>query len=222
MQRLVRGLTHFQNHVFSEQREFFQKLAAGQAPETLFITCSDSRINPNLITNTEPGELFIIRNAGNIIPPHSQRPGGEAATIEYAVDALRVTDIVVCGHSQCGAMKAVIDPAALETMPLVKSWLDNAEATRRIAQSRYAHLSGQELLEVVVAENVLVQIEHLRTQPAVAAALARGAVRLHAWVYQIESGLVFAFDPENGQYAPIEGKMVPVVEGRRKKDSPWS
>ncbi len=222
MQRLVRGLSHFQNHVFSEQREFFQQLAAGQAPETLFITCSDSRINPNLITSTEPGELFIIRNAGNIIPPHSQRPGGEAATIEYAVDALKVTDIVVCGHSQCGAMKAVIDPASLDAMPLVKQWLDNAEATRRIAQSRYGHLRGQELLEVVVAENVLVQIEHLRTQPAVAAALARGAVRLHAWVYEIESGLVFAYDPDNGQYAPIEGKMVPVVEGRRKKDMPWS
>ncbi|MET0284035.1 MAG: carbonic anhydrase [Polyangiales bacterium] len=222
MQRLVRGLSHFQNHVFSEQREFFQKLATGQAPETLFITCSDSRINPNLITNTEPGELFIIRNAGNIIPPHSSAPGGEAATIEYAVDALKVSDIVVCGHSQCGAMKAVVDPSAVDSMPLVKAWLDNAEATKRIARTRYGHLSGQELLEVVVAENVLVQIEHLQTQPAVAAALARGAVRLHAWVYQIESGLVFAFDPSTGSFSPIEGKMVPVVEGRAKKDSPWS
>jgi carbonic anhydrase len=222
MQRLAHGLSHFQNHVFSEQREFFEKLAAGQAPETLFITCSDSRINPNLITNTEPGELFIIRNAGNIVPPHSHLAGGEAATIEYALEALKITDIVICGHSQCGAIKAVIDPTPLESMPLVKQWLDNAEATRRIAKARYSHLSGQDLLEVLVAEHVLVQIEHLRTQPAVAAALARGAVRLHAWVYQIETGLVHAYDPRKGQYAPIEGKLVPVSEGRRKKGSPWS
>jgi carbonic anhydrase len=222
MQRLVRGLSHFQQHVFSPQREFFEKLATGQAPETLFITCSDSRINPNLITNTEPGELFIIRNAGNIVPPHSHDPGGEAATIEYAVEALRVSDIVICGHSQCGAMKAVIDPAPLESMPIVKAWLDNAEATRRIAKDRYGHLSGPDLLEVVVAEHVLVQIEHLRTQPAVAAALARGTVRLHAWVYAIETGEVLAYDPEEGQYRPIEGKLVPVVEGKRKRESPWA
>jgi carbonic anhydrase len=222
MQRLAHGLHHFQQHIFRPQREFFERLAAGQAPETLFITCSDSRINPNLITQTEPGELFIIRNAGNIVPPHSHVPGGEAATIEYAVEALGVSDIVICGHSQCGAMKALVDPSPLERMPLVRAWLDNAEATRRIAKARYAHLTGKDLLEVMVAENVLVQIEHLRTQPAVAAALAAGTVRLHAWVYAIESGQVFAFDPEQGQYAPIEGKLVPVMEGLRRAANPWS
>jgi carbonic anhydrase len=222
MHRLADGLHHFQQHVFRSQREFFERLATGQAPETLFITCSDSRINPNLITQTEPGELFIVRNAGNIVPPHSHDPGGEAATIEYALEALSVSDIVVCGHSQCGAMKALIDPAPLANMPVVATWLDNAEATRRIAKTRYAHLQGEELLEVVVAENVLVQIEHLRTQPSVAAALARGAVRLHAWVYAIETGLVFAYDPEQGQYAPIEGQLVPVVEGSRRAHGPWS
>ncbi|MET0340985.1 MAG: carbonic anhydrase [Polyangiales bacterium] len=222
MQKLVHGLHHFQQHVFRPQREFFAQLASGQAPETLFITCSDSRINPNLITQTDPGELFIIRNAGNIVPPHRHEPGGEAATVEYAVDALGVTDIVICGHSQCGAMKALIDPAPLANMPVVAAWLQNAEATRRIARDRYAHLSGPDLLEVMVAENVLVQIEHLRTQPSVAAALARGSVRLHAWVYAIESGQVHAYDPERGQYAPIEGKLVPVVEGTRTRQTPWS
>ena len=102
------------------------------------------------------------------------------------------------------------------------AWLQNAESTRRIVRDRYAHLTGSDLLEVMVAENVLVQIEHLRTQPAVAAALARGAVRLHAWVYAIESGQVFSYDPERGQYAPIEGKLVPVLEGARKRQTPWS
>jgi carbonic anhydrase len=222
MNKLVQGLHHFQQHVFRPQREFFETLAAGQRPEVLFIACSDSRINPNLITQTDPGELFIVRNAGNIVPPHSHDPGGEAATIEYAIDALGVSDVIVCGHSQCGAMKALIQPELVAEMPIVATWLENAEATRRIMHSNYKHLSGDDLLEVVVAENVLVQIEHLRTQPAVAAALARGALRLHAWVYTIESGEVFAYDPESGQYERIEGQLVPVVQGKRSTIRPWS
>jgi carbonic anhydrase len=221
--KLVRGLHHFQQHVFRPQREFFETLATGQTPEVLFITCSDSRINPNLITQTDPGDLFIVRNAGNIVPPHSHDPGGEAATIEYAIEALGVTDVIVCGHSQCGAMKALVKPELLASMPIVATWLENAEATRRIIRASYGHLSGDELLEIVVAENVLVQIEHLRTQPAVAAALSRGALRLHAWVYTIETGEVFAYDPEDGQYGRVEGQMVPVVTtGKRGTIRPWS
>jgi carbonic anhydrase len=222
MQRLVRGLHHFQQHVFRPQREFFEQLAKGQAPETLFITCSDSRINPNLITQTEPGELFIVRNAGNIVPPHSHDPGGEAATIEYAVEVLGVKDIIVCGHAECGAVKALLDPSGLEEMPIVRAWLDHAEATRRIARKSYAHLSGNDLLEVMVAENVLVQIDHLRTQPAVAAGIARGDLQLHAWVYAVRTGQVFAYDPGTGQYEPIEGKMVPVTASERRTLLPWS
>jgi carbonic anhydrase len=222
MQKLIRGLHHFQQHVFRPQREFFETLASGQRPEVLFISCSDSRINPNLITQTGPGELFIVRNAGNIVPPHSHDPGGEAATIEYAVEALRVTDIIICGHSRCGAMNALIHPESLANMPIVQAWLANAEAVRRIMRTSYGHVTGDALLDVLVAENVLVQIEHLRTQPAVAAALARGMVRLHAWVYTIESGEVFAYDPESGQYEYIEGKLVPVVEGTRGTLLPWS
>jgi carbonic anhydrase len=222
MQRLVRGLHHFQQHVFRPQREFFEQLAKGQAPETLFITCSDSRINPNLITQTEPGELFIVRNAGNIVPPHSHDPGGEAATIEYAVEALGVKDIIVCGHAECGAVKAILDPKSLDEMPIVAAWLAHAEATRRIAKKSYAHLAGDELLEVMVAENVLVQIDHLRTQPAVAAGLARGDLQLHAWVYAVRTGQVYAYDPASGQYEPIEGKLVPVTASERRTLLPWS
>jgi carbonic anhydrase len=222
MNKLVQGLHHFQQHVFRPQREFFEKLAAGQAPEVLFICCSDSRINPNLITQTHPGDLFIVRNAGNIVPPHSHDPGGEAATVEYAIEALGVTDVIVCGHSQCGAMKAILQPEMLVNMPIVATWLENAEATRRIVRANYGHLTGDELLEAAVAENVLVQIEHLRTQPAVAAALARGALRLHAWVYTIETGEVYAYDPEDGQYGRVEGALVPVVAGKRNTIRPWS
>jgi carbonic anhydrase len=222
MSNLIGGLHHFQQHVFRPQREFFEQLERGQTPEVLFITCSDSRINPNLLTQTEPGELFIMRNAGNIVPPHSHDPGGEAATVEYAIEALGVSDIIVCGHSQCGAMKGLMDPAALESMPVVRAWLTHAESTRRIVQSNYQHLSGEELLEVLVAENVLVQIDHLRTQPAVAAALARGKLRLHAWVYEIKTGRVLAYDPASGQYEPIKGALVPVVESTRHQGRPWS
>jgi carbonic anhydrase len=222
MKKLVGGLHHFHQHVFRPRREFFEQLAEGQAPEALVITCSDSRINPNLITQTEPGELFIIRNAGNIVPPHGHDPGGEAATIEYAIEALGVKDVIVCGHSQCGAIKALVNPESLQGMPIVASWLSHAEATRRIAASSYQHLKGDDLLEVMVAENVLVQIDHLRTQPAVAAALVRGTLRLHAWVYEIETGTVFSFDPEVGQFEPIEGTLVPVVQSTRRSPSPWS
>ena len=117
MQKLVQGIHHFQRNIFSSQRELFERLAVGQNPDALFITCSDSRINPNLITQTEPGELFIVRNAGNIVPPYGASEGGEAAAIEFAVVGLGVKDIIICGHSQCGAMKGLLDPKSLDGLP---------------------------------------------------------------------------------------------------------
>ena len=117
MQRLVDGVQRFQTNVFSAQRHLFERLAEGQNPLALFITCSDSRINPNLITQTEPGELFILRNAGNIVPPYGASRGGEEGSIEYAVSVLGVEDIIVCGHSHCGAMSALLDPAPRAHVP---------------------------------------------------------------------------------------------------------
>jgi carbonic anhydrase len=202
MQKLIQGLHAFQENIFRPQREFFENLAHGQQPEALFITCSDSRINPCLLTQTQPGELFILRNAGNIVPPHGL-PGGEAATIEYAVTVLKVHDIIVCGHTHCGAMAAVLAPDERTRLPIVDAWLGHAEATRRILAEHYQHLSGDALLTAAVEENVLVQLEHLRTQPAVAAALAGSSLRIHGWVYQIETGRVFTFDPAQGQFVPL-------------------
>ncbi len=205
MQKLVNGVHHFQRGVFGSQREFFEKLVAGQRPMALFITCSDSRISPNLITQTEPGDLFILRNAGNIVPPYgASTPGGDAATIEFALAGLSIPDIIVCGHSHCGAMKALIgDPSQLEDMPAMRSWLGNAEATRRIIREKYQHLEGQALITACVEENVLVQLENLRTHPVVAAGLAKKTVNLHGWVYKLETGEVFAFDPQQGQFVPL-------------------
>jgi carbonic anhydrase len=203
MQRLIQGLHEFQTNIFSSQRELFQRLAHGQKPEALFITCSDSRVDPNLVTQTNPGELFILRDAGNIVPPLGGPVGAAHATIEYAVAVLQVRDIILCGHSHCGAMDGLLHPERLEGLPMVTAWLAHAEKTRRIVRENYGHLSGADLLTAAAEENVLVQLGHLRTHPSVAAALDRGELSLHGWVYKFETGEVFAYAPEEGQFLPL-------------------
>lgn len=205
VQQLVAGVHRFRREVFREQRELFERLAQGQEPQTLFITCSDSRIDPNLITHTAPGDLFVLRNAGNIIPAFGATSGGEVATIEFAVTGLAVHDIVVCGHSHCGAMKGLLHPEYVAEMPAVADWLKHAEATRRIIASKYGHLRGTDLLDAAIEENVLMQLENLQTHPAVAVALAQDQIKLHAWVYEIESGEVFAYDDDAKQFLPLGG-----------------
>jgi carbonic anhydrase len=204
MEKLVQGIHDFQTYYFSSQQTLFEHLASGQKPMALFITCSDSRISPILLTQAKPGDLFSLRNAGNIIPPYGASRGGEEATIEYAVRALNIEHIIVCGHSHCGAMKALLHPEDVAEMPAVASWLSHAEATRRIVKENYTHLVDEvSRLKAAVEENVLVQLENLRTHPAVAAKLAKRAISLHGWVYKIETGQVFSYDPVQGQYAPI-------------------
>ncbi|MBU6454769.1 MAG: carbonic anhydrase [Cyanobacteria bacterium REEB67] len=210
MEKLITGLHHFQSHIFQSHKELFSRLALGQAPEALFITCSDSRINPNMITDTKPGDLFILRNAGNIIPAYNPLSGGEAGTIEFAVGGLGVKDIIVCGHSLCGAMSGLLNPDQVEHMPLVKAWLQQAEATRRVVRDNYSNLSDVELLSVAIQENVLAQIENLKTHPAVASRLSQGALTIHGWVYKIQTGEIFSYDPKNGQFCPLtDAKIVP-------------
>jgi carbonic anhydrase len=203
VQQLVAGVHRFKHEVFREQRELFQRLAEGQSPQTLFITCSDSRIDPNLITHTDPGDLFVLRNAGNIVPAYGAKSGGEVATIEFAVTGLGVSDIVVCGHSHCGAMKGLLHPEYLTEMPAVVEFLHHAEATRRIVKSKYSNLHGEPLLDATIEENVLVQLENLQTHPAVAAGIATGKLKLHAWVYDIATGEVYAYGDESEQFLPL-------------------
>jgi carbonic anhydrase len=211
MQKLLEGIHQFQSNIFSSQRELFERLADVQNPVALFITCSDSRLNPNLVTQTDPGELFILRNAGNIIPPYGTSSSGEAATIEFALVGLNIQDIIVCGHSRCGAMQALLDPHKVDDMPAMSSWLTHAEATRRIMRDKYPDRTGSARLTTTVEENVLVQLENLRTHPAVAAGLARGKLKLHGWVYKIETGEVFAYDPERGQFVSVAEAQPPSV-----------
>ncbi len=203
MQKLVHGLHHFQKHVFGSKKELFERLRSSQAPDALFITCSDSRINPNLITNTEPGEIFILRNAGNIIPPHGAANGGEAATIEFAVKALGIKDIIICGHSDCGAVKGLLHPESLNDMPTVAQWLSHAEATRWIVKDNYTNLPEDQKINVAIQENVLVQLENIKTLPSVASRLVKGDLNLHGWVYKFETGDVFAYNAEQGQFIKL-------------------
>ncbi|MEQ8784949.1 MAG: carbonic anhydrase [Pirellulaceae bacterium] len=205
MQKLIEGIHQFQQTIFDSQKRLFERLAQGQQPLALFITCSDSRIDPSLLTQTQPGELFIMRNAGNIVPPHGAICGGEAATIEYAVAVLKVRDVIICGHSLCGAMGAVLHPEQLDGLGAVKAWLNHAEATSRIIKENYQHIQDENArLTATVEENVLVQLENLRTHPSVAAAVSRGDLKLHGWTYKFETGQVFAYDPQNGQFLPLE------------------
>lgn len=203
MQKLIQGIHQFREQDFRPLQGLFEQLAQGQNPETLFITCSDSRIDPNLLTRAKPGDLFILRNAGNIVPPHGAANGGEAATIEFAVAALGVKDIIICGHSHCGAMKGLLQPETVARLPSVSTWLSHAETTRRIVRDNYGHLDGDRLVTATVEENVLVQLENLRTLPAVASRLVRGDLHLHGWVYKIETGEVFAYDLNCGQFVPL-------------------
>src|SRR5215510_3690700 len=168
MERILAGVERFRHNVYPDNQKFFEDLAAKQQkPQALFITCSDSRVNPNLITQTEPGDLFLIRNAGNLVPPHGAG-GGEAATIEYSLEVLGIRDIVICGHSQCGAIRALLEGERLAHLPIVQAWCHHAEATRRIVRQKYHGLSPAELAVAAAQENVLVQMNHLSTHPAVA------------------------------------------------------
>jgi carbonic anhydrase len=209
MQKLVDGIHHFASHEFAEQRELFNKLAKSQHPEACFITCSDSRIDPNLITTTDPGDLFVVRNPGNIVPPIGTSNNGEASAVEYAIVALGVKDIIVCGHTGCGAMKGLLNPQSLKELPLTKSWLKYAGATRQIIRENYTHLTGDALVTATAEENVLVQLEHLHTLPVVAARLGRGLIRLHAWMFKIPTGEMFAYDSHERQFLPLRERLKP-------------
>ncbi len=196
MSQLLDGVVQFQRDVFPDQQADFERLSQGQSPHTLFIACADSRVVPELITQSEPGELFVCRNIGNIVPAYGEMLGGVSAVVEFAVVALQVHHIVICGHSGCAAMKAMVQPqdTLLHDMPTVASWLRNATAAHSVIRTLHPHLHGDEAVAALVKQNVLTQLGHLRTHPAVAARLAGGGLALHGWVYDIGSGQVEIID----------------------------
>ncbi|MFF7901757.1 MULTISPECIES: carbonic anhydrase [unclassified Streptomyces] len=181
MRDLAQGVTRFQRDVHPAKADLFAHLAENHAPHTLFIGCSDARVVPELITTSEPGELFVVRTAGNLVPSHAPGPDAVAAAIEYAVAVLGVSDIVVCGHSGCGAMTALAEAHDLRGVPAVAEWLRHADASR-------ARTAARGDVAALVRQNVLAQLANLATHPSVAGGLADGTLTLHGWVYDIATG----------------------------------
>ncbi len=202
MEELIAGFRKFREEAFPTREGLFQTLAHTQSPGTLFVSCSDSRIVPELLTQREPGDMFVIRNAGNIVPSYGPEPGGVSATVEYAVAVLGVRDVVICGHSDCGAMTAVAHDHDLHHLPAVCGWLRHADAAKAV-NSAHDHGSDAEKLEGMVRENVVVQLANLRTHPSVALALSQGRLTLHGWVYDIASGQIDALDGTTGRFVSL-------------------
>jgi carbonic anhydrase len=206
VERLYKGIHKFQSSHFKRKEEFFRRLSTHQKPEVLFITCADSRVDPNLVTQSSPGDLFIIRNVGNIVPPHNaiRDKNSVAAALEFAVLELKVADIIVCGHSNCNAMQMLRrNDAALREMPHLQEWVQIAEPVKRIVD-RYYHGASDEMKErVTEKENVLMQIRNIETYPFVEKALETGTLKLHGWYYDIGAGKIAAYDPETDAFENI-------------------
>ena len=212
MDKLIEGFARFRKVTYPTKQRLFKRLASGQAPHTLVITCADSRVVPEYFTSSDPGQLFVVRNVGNIVPPYAQFVGGVSAAIEYAVVVLGVKDIVVCGHSDCGAMKATLNPGSTEGMPAVTAWLQHAQLARHVFEENYNLVDETARLLALTEENVIAQLDHLRTHPSVAARLASGKLRIHGMVYEIETADIHVYDAETRRFVTVE------VEGQPAGD----
>lgn len=203
MPKFRRGVVRFQNEVFPEKKELFEILSQGQAPQALFITCSDARVETAMLTQSDPGELFICRNAGNIVPPHTEHTGAMTASIEFAVASLKVPHIVICGHTDCGAMKGAMHPETLVDMPHVCEWLHYADEAVQAVKTLGDDVDEDARMAILLERNVMLQLDHIKTHPAVATALAADAVTLHGWVYDIKTGEVRAFNEATNGFIPV-------------------
>lgn len=209
MWRLIHGIERFQHDEYCSLREQFEALSGGQSPQTLFITCADSRVAPELITHAKPGEIFVCRNIGNIVPAYGEMLGGVSAVIEYAVCALKVKNIVICGHTDCGAMKALrAGPQLLEeSMPTVRAWLRNAESVRTVVMATQpGESAGDDMTQALVHQNVITQLMHLRTHPSVAAGLANGTLGVHGWVFDIAKVSVSVLDADGAWVSSLRNE----------------
>jgi carbonic anhydrase len=210
LEELKVGIRRFRTEVYPENEATYLKAASEpQRPHALIVTCADSRIDPELITQSQPGDVFVTRNIGNLVPAYGEMLGGVSAVIEYAVSALKVQHVVVCGHTDCGAMKGLLDPEGLESMPTVKSWLKNAHAALSVANSlAEPDEKASTLMRRLTEENVLLQMQHLRTHPSVAGAMAREELTISGWVYDIGKGEVRISADGGRVFVPV------VIEGR--------
>ncbi len=210
LDKLKAGILNFQRDIYPARKAEYEYAATNpQKPHTLLITCADSRIDPEALTQSGPGEIFVSRNVGNMVPAYGEMMGGVSAVIEYAIDALGVTHAVVCGHSDCGAMHGILaKEGSLDSMPTVKSWLRNADAAKRVAATVQ---EGAPSLQVMTEQNVLLQLQHLRTHPSVAGAMAKGALTISGWVYDIAKGDVRIYEEAAKRFVSVRESA---VEGR--------
>ncbi len=206
LDRLKAGARRFQSEVHAENAEQYRHAANNpQQPHTLVIACADSRVDVESITGSGPGEVFITRNIGNMVPAYGEMLGGVSAVIEYAVSALKVQHVVICGHSDCGAMKALLNPSSTEGMPTVRTWLNNGQAALKVANSMGDAGDGASgKIKRLTEENVLMQILHLKTHPSVAGAMARGALTVSGWVYDIGSGGIRIAEDGSRDFVPVK------------------
>ena len=217
MQNVFERYRRFREEIFPKRQALYENLKDTQDPDILFITCSDSRIVPDLIIGSNPGDVFVIRNAGNIVPAYNETAGaGVSATIEFAVTVLKVKSIVVCGHSDCGLMKALLHPDRVAHLPAVSAWMRNSEVARVIVAENQEGRTDDELVEDLIEENVLAQLEHLETHPSVVAALRREDIKLYAWIYKIRNGEILNFDASVGQFLPLDASMPVATYTRRR------
>lgn len=203
MQRLIEGHKRFLKDVFPSRRSHFHLLAESQAPQWLFITCADSRVVPDLILGTGPGDLFISRSIGNVVPASMGDVDGVTATIEYAVEVLKVPHVILCGHSDCGALKAALDRKALANLPKAKRWLDHVEGAFTHRQPLSPEDGEHAELCSLIRGNVVAQLLNLKAQPPVAKALAQGLLSVHGWYYDILSGRIEQYDEQARQFKPL-------------------
>jgi carbonic anhydrase len=204
--RLYKGIYRFQKSYFKKEEEFFKRLSRDQNPEVLFITCADARVDPNLVTQSKPGDLFIVRNVGNIIPPYDaiRDKNSVAAAIEFAVLELRVADIIICGHSNCGAIQTLFqEESDLKDMPHLRDWIRIALPVKEIMDKHYAHVSLDFRNRIAEKENILDQLRNIQTYPFVVKALEEGKLYLHGWYYDIGTGNIFSYNPVTDTFEMI-------------------
>ena len=204
MKNLVKGYLRFRNDVFPQLKDHYRLLADRQSPDALFITCADSRVVPNLILQTEPGDLFLARNVGNVVPPTGEMPGGISATVEYAVEVLKVRHVIICGHSDCGAVKAVLQRKDMSRLPITDKWLKYVEAAWQYRDP--GDPTGDEKAQhmALIHANVIAQVNNLKTHPEVAAGMAKGTLQVHGWYYDIMSGAIEAYDQQTHKFGLLE------------------
>jgi carbonic anhydrase len=207
MKPLIEGYLKFRNEVFPQLKDHFHLLADLQTPEVLFITCADSRVVPNLILQAEPGDIFLCRNAGNVVPPMGELAGGVSATIEYAVEVLKVKHVVICGHSDCGAVKAVLDKIDLNRLPLTAQWLKYIESAWKYKDPSVPADDHKGRQVALIHANVIAQLMNLKTHPEIAQGLAHKSLEIHGWYYDILTGAIEAYDEQTRRFVPLESTV---------------